>query len=509
MRFALAGWWFLNADEALHYLLSSQPTLALAYKASLTTAHPPLLILLLHLFSAVGRGELFLRLPSVVSGTAFCGVMFLWLRKVRGPDTALVALSLLLFSPALIYLSTEIRQYSLLLFFSSCSLYFLERAIWEQNRAWMALSATALYLALLTHYSALIVALTLGVYALLRLNDARASRGLVATWILAELGALALIAFLWRSHVQPLRTRGMPQNLSESYLRGSIFHPGEDHVLAFIARANLRVFHFLFSQGAISVLGLLLFAAGLVVLATEHGPAADPRAPRPRQLAWLLGLPFLINLSTALLGLYPYGGTRHNAYLAGFAMSGVAVAIARWRPGRTWMKPAVIALALALSNLLVVPAGAYITPRNQRRALMAEAMRYLANSVPPHSIIFTDLEGGLLLSYYLCHAQVVQLEAPIEPFLSSSCGALRVISLDPRLWIFRAEAFPAELDGMEGTYRLDPDTPIWVFQAGFIVDREPEFRAELARYGCDSAQEFGKNIFLCKIRLARPVGWAP
>jgi hypothetical protein len=113
------------------------------------------------------------------------------------------------------------------------------------------------------------------------------------------------------------------------------------------------------------------------------------------------------------------------------------------------------------------------------------------------------LEGGLLLSYYLCHAQVVQLEAPIEPFLSSSCGADRVISLDPRLWIFRAESFPAELKEMERTYRLDPQTPIWIFQAGFIVDREPDFRSELAQLGCNSAQEFGQNIFLCQIRPTR------
>src|SRR2546430_7171281 len=42
-RLILARETFLNPDEALHYLLSDQPSLAMAYKASLTTAHPPLL----------------------------------------------------------------------------------------------------------------------------------------------------------------------------------------------------------------------------------------------------------------------------------------------------------------------------------------------------------------------------------------------------------------------------------------------------------------------------------
>src|SRR6202035_2183696 len=43
---------FLNPDEALHFLLASQPSVGLAYKAALTNAHPPLLILVLHYWRA-------------------------------------------------------------------------------------------------------------------------------------------------------------------------------------------------------------------------------------------------------------------------------------------------------------------------------------------------------------------------------------------------------------------------------------------------------------------------
>ena len=149
-RMAWAHSVFLNADEALHYLLSTQPSLALTYKATLTTAHPPLLILLLHYWSWMGTSEFVLRLPSVFAGTAFCWMMFLWLRKVTDGETALIGLSLLLFCPALIYVSAEIRQYALLLFFCACCLYFLERALEENSAGWMALSFMALYLALST-----------------------------------------------------------------------------------------------------------------------------------------------------------------------------------------------------------------------------------------------------------------------------------------------------------------------------------------------------------------------
>ena len=42
---------FLNLDEAMHFLAANKPSLAEAYRASLSLAHPPLLILLLNIWS--------------------------------------------------------------------------------------------------------------------------------------------------------------------------------------------------------------------------------------------------------------------------------------------------------------------------------------------------------------------------------------------------------------------------------------------------------------------------
>jgi uncharacterized membrane protein len=65
---------FLNPDEALHFRLANQVSLNLAYKASLTSAHPPLLIFLLYYWRALGASELWLRLPSVLAGAVFCWI---------------------------------------------------------------------------------------------------------------------------------------------------------------------------------------------------------------------------------------------------------------------------------------------------------------------------------------------------------------------------------------------------------------------------------------------------
>ena len=55
---------FLNADECMHYLYSLQPSFRATYESSLHTAHPPLLILLIHYWSKISSDELFLRIPS-------------------------------------------------------------------------------------------------------------------------------------------------------------------------------------------------------------------------------------------------------------------------------------------------------------------------------------------------------------------------------------------------------------------------------------------------------------
>src|SRR5207248_11746267 len=164
---------FLNADEAMHYLFSLQQSFIATYQASLHTARPPLLIIVLHYWSLISSSDFLLRIPSVIAGTATGWLIYAWLRRVANASTALIALSLLLFSPALIYLSFEVRQYALVMAFMAAALYFLDRALMEDSAGLMAASVSFLYLALLTHYCALIFALCVGCYTLTRLASIR------------------------------------------------------------------------------------------------------------------------------------------------------------------------------------------------------------------------------------------------------------------------------------------------------------------------------------------------
>src|SRR5260221_8767334 len=324
-RLLLAARTFLNPDEALHYFVAAQPTLSQTYTTSLTTAHPPLMFFVLHFWIMFGSSPFFLRLPFVIAGVLFAWVMFLWVDRISGKNAALFALAICLLSPSLIAVSAEVRQYSLLLLFCAACLYALERAFQEESPRMMALSATALLLALLTHYSALIFAAAAAVYGLARLLRTQSAVRIKAAWALGQLLGLATCIVLFETQSSKLRQSGVPSEIAATWLGGSIFHPGSDHFLSFAVSKTIRLFRYFFSHGSIGIVMLILFLIGVIVLSWRRAP----RAQSGRPLAVLLTLPFAIALATAIAGVYPYGGARPDIFFLSFAIAGIAIWVDR------------------------------------------------------------------------------------------------------------------------------------------------------------------------------------
>jgi 4-amino-4-deoxy-L-arabinose transferase-like glycosyltransferase len=500
LRLRLAWLAFLNPDEALHYFLAHQPSLKLAYEASLTTAHPPLMIVFLHYWSIVGRSELFLRLPFVIAGTLFCWVMFLWIRRVAGTQAAWFALVIFLFLPSLISLSAEIRQYSFLLLFCACCLYWLECGLQNHDARsvrWMALSALALYLALLTHYSAMIFAAAIGIYALLCLVRRKSAR-LISAWIAGQAGALALCVFLYESQISKLRQSGVPSEIAATWLRSSVFQHGQDHLVVFAWTKTVRLFRYFFSQGTIGVVGLGLFVFAIVVL---FWPAKQGEfKSRKRELAVLFASPFLITLALAIAGIYPYGGTRHDAVLAFFAIPGIAIGLDRLPTAHPFAakftKPLLLGAALLACNLFPSPSGPYIRPENQRRELIQEAMNSL-RSLPADSVLFTDAQGSMVLNYYLCDEAMPVPFTPKDSLIKLPCGKFYVLTSMATQAGFDRDSFPGLL---ANAWREAPDqTTLYLFQSGWIDDKEENWLKELRALG-GNPRNFGPNILVCPIR---------
>jgi uncharacterized membrane protein len=501
LRLRLAWLTFLNPDEALHYFLSHQPSLKLAYEASLTTAHPPLMILFLHYWCLLGRSEFVLRLPFVIAGTLFCWVIFLWVRRVASWSSACFALAIFLFAPSLISVSAEIRQYSFLLLFSACSLYWLERALencGENSVRCMTFSALAMYLALLTHYSAMIFAVTIGLYGLLCLACKKWPKRLTASWTFSQAAALALCVFLNESQISKLTRIGVPSEIAATWLRSSIFQPGQNHIATFAWSNTLRFFRYLFSHGTIGVIGFALFVFAIVALILPHknGAAKPPK----RELALLSAIPFMITLLLAISGIYPYGGTRHDVVLAISAIPGIAIALDRL-PLEVPVAPTKLVQALLLASAMLIcnffpsPSGPYIRPRNQRRELMRQAISSIG-SLPPSAVIFTDAQGSMVLNYYLCDEGMNLPYTSQKQLLKFHCGDHDVLTSMAAQTGFDRAAFPELLSQAR---RENAGQTLYLFQAGWIDDKQEDWLTELRGVGGDP-HNFGSNILVCAFR---------
>jgi len=488
---------FLNPDEALHYLLADQSSWLLAYKASLTNAHPPLLTLVLYFWRGVGTTEFVLRLPSVIAGTAFCWIAFKWLTSMLGPATGFIGLVLVTFLPPMIALSAELRQYALLLFFLAGSAYLLERALAENSPATMLLSAMSLDFALLSHYSAILFATVIGVYSLLRLIARRPSGGISAAWVMGQASALGLIAALYVSHISKLKGEYAAGTI-HGWLAKSFFRPGRDNPLLFAIARSGGVFQYVFGQLAVGDIAFLSFTAGVVLLWREKASPRDSSVTT-RQLAILLVLPFALGAGFAIARIYPYGGTRHSAYLIMFAAAGVSFLMAKVVKQRIGSGIVLAILIVAVCSAFAQPHRPYMLRADQSRKQMIRALEFIRAQIPQSDLIFVDYQTRLLLGYYLCPQQPVSFSAPVGSFEDFQCGGHRVVAAGPDLYIFSTESFLRRWNDLLGSFRMKPGQGVWVIQAGWEVDLSQELENRFPEFHELNPQSFGKNISIFRL----------
>ena len=502
---------FLNPDEALHFRLANQSSLALAYKESLTASHPPLLTIVLYYWRNFGTSELSLRMPSAIAGTVFCWMFYRWLSGVAGKLTGFIGLLFVAFLPPIVLLSAEIRQYALFLAFLASALYFLDAAFKEKSVIKMAAFSVCLYLAMLSHYSAFLFAAALGIYALVRIFAEAVPAPLVTLWAAGQFGALVLAGFLYKTHLAKLgagESRTVLQGwMSEFFLRRSYFDGSRDNPLVFVIGRSFGVFQFVFGQLAVGDLAGLLFLAAIVFLVRGTARRNDSSSVTgSRQLALLLALTFTFVCGASLAHFYPYGGTRHSALLAIPAVAGVSIALGQLSRGRL---DRAVPLAVIIIFLCVVfgkEHQPYMQRADQNRTHMSEAIHFLRQSSNSSAPIFTDYESDLILGHYLCEQKPLRFEESVPNFEVFSCGGVRVVSASYKAaTLFGAENFASSWNGLVRTYHLQAGDNIWVVQAGWRVDLAQELQNRFAEFHNLEVKSFGNNIRLFRLTVGQPI----
>jgi hypothetical protein len=500
---------FFNMDEAWHYSIVNQDSLLHAYQASLTLYHPPLLVLILYVWKALGTSDLMLRLPCVIAGAVFCWFYYKWLTSVLGPIVAWVGLLLVTFLPTMIGMSADLRQYPLLLMFSAGAAFFFERALTKNSAAMMLLSSGCLLLALLFHYSAFLFAASIGIYAVLRMLTQRISAGVIAAWCAGQVMGLALARFLYVTQIARLRamyTGSEPlHRFADWYIPQFYYHPGHGRLLLFLFRGTFGIFRFLFAWVVIGHLATLLFVAGVVLLLSRKS-VPEARAPA-RSIGLLLLLPFVLNWVAVAAGLYPYGRTRHCVFLAIFGVAGVSVSLVSLAKHRIGPAVALAVGTVVLCQIFGTAPWRDMQPLADRRhEHMDHALEFIRREVTPEDVIYLNHGTGLQLAHYLCDQKPVVFDFSVAGFESFQCHGFRVISTSPADDAVVLETFPRKWREMAHAYSLKPGNKVWVVEGGWTSGFAEMLRARFREFSRLEAHSFGHylEIFHLTVRETIP-----
>jgi len=493
---------FLNPDEALHFFIANRASLGAAYKASLTMAHPPLLIFLLYGLRNFGHSELILRLPAILTGTFFCCVFYSWLRRVLGSQIALVGLAFTALLPPMIDVTAQVRQYGLLLIFLIAGAWYLERAFAENSPKFMLVSTACLWLAILSHYSALLFVATLGLYALVRMFRGETGRGTILAWVAGQTFTLGLVIFLYITHISKIKRTTMAEQAFDGWLRKSYFHHGTENPLTFLVTRSFSLFQYIFGQLVLGDIVALLFVAGIILLL--RGKIASAKLTRP-EIAVLFLFPFALNFALAFLDLYPYGGTRHCVYLSIFAIAVISVCVLRVARGNIVRALLFTALILALSFVFRTNHAPYIARADQSRTHMSDAVGFINNGIPASDPILVDYESGIEIGHYACHQQPIAYDGSIPGFLVFHCAGHRIISTVPDLWAFIPSTFLSEWNELVRGGYLQPGEKVWILQAGWMTKLDEQLRTDFPEFRDLQAHEFGNNIRLFHLAAGQPM----
>ena len=480
---------YLNPDEALHYLLLNQPSAFLAYKASLTNAHPPLIYLVVYFWHFLGRSEWMLRMPSVVAGTAFCWMFYKWMGLAFGRAASWIGLILATFSPAMIALSAELRAYALLLFCLSCALYLLERSFAEKSVPLMWSFSGCLYLAILTHYSTAFFAVAAGIYVLARISDGQLPRNVILAWVAGQVGALAIYAFLYVTHLSKLKSSIAVWSTS---FGTAYFQRDSMSLFTFTWKNTFGIFLFLFGQPYAAAAALLGFAGGVAFF--FGGKLLSRRnASQSGRLGLLLLLPFIAVWCSAIAGIYPYVGSRHTVFLAPFAFAAASYLLAAACGKRAWIGLLAAAILMFVSITAHGEAPTEEMTSNQSPALMASAVTYMEQSIPRGDHILLDYQSSIPFEFYFCGPKVM---FPIETFRGDyfdfSCKGDSAVVL--RQWKILRELFPAKFQTMARSHGLKPGDRVWFFQTGWGTDMGTDLAAHDPAFRCINPKQMGGGI---------------
>jgi len=476
VRISGLGEWWLNPDEGIYYSILTRVSFGGFWDEVATNAHPPLYYLLLR-----GLGLLTWDFSWFRGFTLVCGLGAVWAiwavarslagLGARGTVAGLVAAVAVAFAPGAIELSQVIRPYMLQAALLGGALFFLLRYLEEARGSDGARAAAEptrpdsfrsegagrnlpayvalILLALLTHYSSV---LALAAFGLVVLHDGfahghqrRAWRRLLAMHLIPGV----LLGLVYLVHLRPLMNSALADEALDGWLSPYMIDSPGDAWLGFLGFQHILAHPWL--RGLTAVLAL----AALVVSALSR-PDDRESGPDPRRPAAVMGAGLVVAALAAALGAYPFGSTRHSAWLLVFIVPGLGwiVAYALSRTGRAallWGGALLVLLAASgpVSDALGGQSAPWApTDRVLRQSNLAQLADIIGPEGSPELIVVSAQTFYLLLPLYPAEREGATWSEDGRLF-HFDFGARRV--LVSQSWDFSAGPDPKARSHLAGT----------------------------------------------------------
>jgi len=332
-----ADW--VNPDEGIYFSMATMGSWDRFWREALGNAHPPLYYLILRGLTTITDDYVVFRWVSLVCGCLWIPAVFLFLRETTGGRVGtlqgLIGAALITISPGAMIMSQVIRSYALLVLCQTIALYAVVRFLRRSERWAPPLFLVSMTLALLTHYSTLLLiaglATTVGAIG----AAGAVSRRQLATLLRWSSPLAVLAVALYFGHIRMLAESAVATESVGTWLRAYYLHGVSAPWLSMLGLLS-----------AVAPSGwefpcMLLLLAG-VALAALHR-------------LWLSALfPVVMWTLAAALGLaelYPFGASRHSLYLVAPLLLPISYSLA-WALASGW-RTALVAVALA---------GAFVVP---------------------------------------------------------------------------------------------------------------------------------------------------
>jgi uncharacterized membrane protein len=238
---------------------------------------PPLFFVLAWLSSKLGDPTVWIRLPSLLLGTATIPITYLLGRETIGRLGGLSGAAVIALSPFAYYYGIEARPYATLTFFVAASTLALVRAIDTRSPRWWACYALCAAAAAYTHYTAIFVLAVQGAWSLWVCRD-RIREPLLAS------GAAILLYLPWlpELHGSELQVYAQLEPLTFHNVRDDVLRPIAGDPLATLRQIPTHL-------GLIALIACFAIGAVCIALHLPRSASGLTQAAlsKPALLLWL------------------------------------------------------------------------------------------------------------------------------------------------------------------------------------------------------------------------------